>query len=111
MFKEGDKVLDIGCWNYSFKRYCDELNIKGVKHYGVDRENPNDPLPDDYTFAKVELNNESLPFEDETFDVIMASHVIEHVNDQLGLMKEIFRTLKVGGLVYIECPSVRSMMF
>lgn len=110
LLESGNKVLDIGCWNYSFKRYCDELKIEGLKHYGVDREDPQAAPPADYTFRKIELNNESLPFEDETFDAIVASHVIEHVNDQLSLMKEIFRTLKIGGIVYVECPSDRSLL-
>lgn len=110
LLESGNKVLDIGCWNYSFKRYCDVLKIEGLKHYGVDREDPQDAPPADYTFRKTELNNESLPFEDETFDAIIASHVIEHVNDQLSLMREIFRTLKIGGIVYIECPSDRSLL-
>lgn len=109
LLESGNKVLDIGCWNYSFKRFCDELKVDGLNHYGADREAPMETCPQNYTFAKVELNNSPLPFEDETFDAIVASHVIEHVNDQLSLMKEIFRTLKTNGLVYIECPSDRSL--
>lgn len=111
MFKDGDKVLDIGCWNFSFKKYCDGVNVTNVKHYGVDREDPIEEIPSGYNFKKIELNQELLPFEDGAFDAIMASHVIEHVTDQLGFMKEVFRVLKVGGIVYVECPSVRSMLF
>jgi len=39
-------------------------------------------------------------FEDESFDVIICTHVYEHVPDSRKLMAEIHRLLKVGGVCY-----------
>lgn len=39
-------------------------------------------------------------FEDESFDVIICTHVYEHVPDSRKLMSEIHRLLKVGGVCY-----------
>lgn len=56
-----------------------------------------------YTFVKV--SNESLPFKDETFDIVISNHVIEHVGNQQLHVKEILRVLKPGGIVYLATPN------
>ena len=49
-----------------------------------------------------------LPFESESFDVILSNHVIEHVgdsSDQISHLREIRRVLKDDGLVYLAVPN------
>lgn len=41
----------------------------------------------------------------EHFDVVIASHILEHVNDRIAL-REIHRTLNIGGLAVIMAPIV-----
>lgn len=41
-----------------------------------------------------------LQFEDNTFDVVICTHIYEHVPSAISLMKEIFRVLKPNGLCY-----------
>jgi SAM-dependent methyltransferase len=48
---------------------------------------------------------------DETFDVVVMLHVIEHVPDPLGTTHEIFRVLKPGGTLILETPRYDSLMF
>ena len=50
-------------------------------------------------------NIESVTFEDGRFDAVIASHVLEHVNDVLAL-REIHRVLKPNGKVYCMVPIV-----
>lgn len=48
-------------------------------------------------------------FEDDTFDVIICNHVLEHVlDDQKGMM-EIHRVLKKGGLAILQVPVSRTI--
>lgn len=43
----------------------------------------------------------SLPFEDETFDTIVCSEVLEHVADPYQVVSEIYRVLAPGGMVVL----------
>ena len=45
-----------------------------------------------------------LGFLDNTFDLIICSHVLEHVKDDRQAIKEMFRVLKSGGLCFILMP-------
>jgi ubiquinone/menaquinone biosynthesis C-methylase UbiE len=45
-------------------------------------------------------------FEDNTFDVVFASHVLEHVPDDIAAMKEVLRVLKPGGIALLPVPVI-----
>ncbi len=59
------------------------------------------------TLTKADLS--TLPFDTNTFDVILAAHVIEHVADVNAAMAELYRVLKPGG-VLICCITRRSWL-
>ena len=44
----------------------------------------------------------------EAFDVIMLSHVIEHVHDPVDTLKTAYDLLKPGGLLYVETPNMNA---
>ncbi len=51
-----------------------------------------------------------LPFEDESFDVVVMCEVLEHLNfNPLPLLKEINRILAPGGLFYLSLPNYARM--
>jgi SAM-dependent methyltransferase len=45
-----------------------------------------------------------LPFEDESFDVILCNHVLEHVPDDHRAMGELYRVLRTGGWAVLQTP-------
>lgn len=45
-----------------------------------------------------------LPFPNNSCINIFCSHVVEHINDLIGLMNEFWRVLKPDGELYIICP-------
>jgi SAM-dependent methyltransferase len=49
-----------------------------------------------------------LPFEDGCFDVVIASHVLEHIQDDRAAIGEIFRVLGIGGIAILPVPIVHS---
>jgi SAM-dependent methyltransferase len=50
------------------------------------------------------LNEFPYPFSDNYFDVIEASHVMEHLDRPFEIMKELHRLLKPGGTLLIKVP-------
>jgi SAM-dependent methyltransferase len=45
-----------------------------------------------------------LPFEDDSYDVILCNHVLEHILDDEKAMKELYRVLKPGGWGVFQIP-------
>lgn len=48
---------------------------------------------------------EHLPYATNTFDTIISNEVIEHVEDDLLAIREMIRTLRVGGRLTLFCPN------
>jgi SAM-dependent methyltransferase len=44
------------------------------------------------------------PYKDEMFDFLICSHVLEHVQDDIKAMRELFRVLKKGGCAIVMVP-------
>lgn len=85
----GWKILDIGC-GYRANKYATVIaDIKDFTEFYKDKE-----------FVKI--NEKKLPFKDNEFDFVIASHVIEHVEDFEFFLKELERVSKKG---YIELPT------
>jgi len=62
-------------------------------------------LPEGISTVTVQANGLTLPFADGSFDRIIASEVLEHVPDDLGVMSELFRVLAPGGRLAATVPS------
>ena len=48
---------------------------------------------------------DSLPFADNSFDIITALDVVEHIPDDLAVMREVRRVLKPNGLIIVSVPA------
>lgn len=46
-----------------------------------------------------------LPFENESYDYVISSHVIEHFFDPIAAIKEWLRVIKPGGYIFIIAPT------
>ena len=99
--------LDIGCgygvnsevFGEGFKNiYCSDFNIANLvkcKEYMNRHEN----------VFYLAADAQSLPFEGESFDLVTAFSLIEHVPDQEQMLREALRVLKKGGELVMQFPN------
>jgi len=54
--------------------------------------------------TKVDLYKIPLPFDDNSADEILLSHVLEHLSNKYELVMECHRILKPGGILHVKLP-------
>ena len=54
--------------------------------------------------ADLHFDLHQIPIEDNSFDVIFCNHVVEHVEDDIRCMSELFRVMKPGGWGIFQVP-------
>ena len=91
-FSENLKVLHISP-SYSLQRNFNKLN--SLIYITIDLNSP-------LTMFKMDITD--LKFKNDFFDVIICSHVLEHVKNDRQAIKELFRVLKPEGWTLILCP-------
>ena len=55
-------------------------------------------------WADVKMDVHNIPFPENTFDVVICNHVLEHVDDSDTVMKEFYRVMKPGGWGIFQVP-------
>jgi SAM-dependent methyltransferase len=98
----GKRVLDLGCRYGALTRaYAEGNDVVGVD---VDRDALAEAakLGIETRWADAE---EPLPFEDASFDVVVAGELIEHLRDPDGLVAEVRRVLRPGGTFVGSVPN------
>jgi len=66
-----------------------------------------DPNPDRWAWSDVAGDALALPFESGSFDAIVSSHVLEHLQDLRAGIREMLRVMKMGGQMYHVIPDAR----
>lgn len=106
--KPGDQVLDIGCgpgwfWAGAASDIPQELQLTlADQSVGMVKEATERCAPLPFASVRGEVANASyLPFADQSFDVVIAMHMLYHVPDQAGAIAEMHRVLKPGGTLAV----------
>ena len=74
--------------------------LPGVKYTAGDKFTPGYSYPR----GTIDLDITAMPFADGSFDLILCSHVLEHVPDDRRAMTEIHRVLAPGGMAILMVP-------
>lgn len=112
----GDRLLDIGC---GFGRHSYEALRRGADVVSSDFSLPElqevdatvvamsagNELPDGVSSTSVNGDVTILPFPDGSFDRIIASEVLEHIEDDVAALVELVRVLRPGGTFAATVPA------
>lgn len=97
---ENSSVLDYGRlgWNLT------EISVRNdITHHGCDLSKPHD-TPKGVVFHQVDPIARKILIRSDYFDLVVASHVFEHVQDPLELFQELVRIFKP----LLFCPDLNS---
>ncbi|GGH35012.1 SAM-dependent methyltransferase [Mangrovimonas yunxiaonensis] len=91
-FSENLKVLHFAPEQAFYKRF------RALHNIAYTTTDLNSPLAD----VKADICN--LPFKDNSYDVILCNHVLEHIPDDTKAMQELYRVMKPGGWGIFQIP-------
>lgn len=101
------KVLDVGSGENVAGDAISSLSNATIISVDLDLQ----VLKDSGNSHSVNAEAQSLPFADSSFDALVSTELIEHLESEAGrsFLVEAFRVLKPGGILYIETPNPQSL--
>ncbi|GAA4073204.1 class I SAM-dependent methyltransferase [Nonomuraea sp. NPDC050663] len=112
----GVRVLDLGCGGgrHAFEVLrrgadvvafdMDQTELDSVKSMFLAMEEAGE-VPEGAHGETVHGNALEMPFEDASFDKVIAAEILEHIPDDMAAMRELLRVLKPGGTAAITVPA------
>ncbi len=98
------KALDIGCGDGGIAERIQNL---GINMYGIDVSHEQLKNAEKRGVHTQEGDiQKTLPYNDNSFDIVFAGEVIEHIADPRNFVTEINRILKTGGLFVVTTPNL-----
>lgn len=106
-YRKNNRLLDVGC---GMGFFLEQAKKRGWEVYGTE-----------YSPKAVEINEakgikmmqgqlNSTLFKDTDFDIVTSFEVIEHINNPLEEVREIYKLLRKGGLFYCTTPNFNSLL-
>ena len=110
--KNVNSILDVGCGKGWVAK---EFLPKGKRVFSLDISVTNPAIVNKLYSNKnhfgIAADSFYLPFNDESFDCVVASEIIEHVFDPAGFVKELFRVVTKGGSLIITTPYKEKLIY
>jgi SAM-dependent methyltransferase len=97
LFQTGGRVLHVAPKPLIMKAMLQKKNVQYIRgNISASR-------------ADVSLDVTQIPFQNNTFDVLITNHVLEHVPDDKKVMEEILRVIKPNGYCILQVPIARAL--
>ena len=98
------RILDVGCGTGTMLTYL--ARFGAAEGVDIDSE------AIEYCHARgltqvSQSTADSLPFANNTFELVTALDVVEHIDDDLGVLREMRRVLRPGGRLLLTVPAYR----
>ena len=114
-FQKNTRVLEVGCgtgkfWFKNKESIDGSLDITLSDFSKSMLKSTKEKLKNlNYNFKYEEINVESIPYEDASFDIVIAEHMIYFAPNIEKALSEIRRVLVPGGILYLTANSCEAM--
>ena len=106
IFAEAPVILEIGCSSgfmlREIRRALPEAFVIGSDYVRGPLKKLLADMPD---MPVLQFDLIKCPMPDESLDALVLLNVLEHIRDDAGAVRQLYRTLKPGGVVVIEVPA------
>ncbi|WP_276499662.1 class I SAM-dependent methyltransferase [Pontibacter litorisediminis] len=98
-------LLDVGCGIMPYRELIRENNPRVSTYIGLDFDAP---LTWEFSVCKPDLiwDGKNIPLGNESVDCIMATELFEHCPEPENVMREMYRVIRPGGLIFFTVPFI-----
>lgn len=101
---DGRRALDVGCGTGTMLQHLSRY----ARVQGIDADPQAVAFCHERGLTDVRrVDSGALPFADGSFDLVTAFDVLEHVEDDAGLLREMYRVANPGGVLLVSVPAYR----
>lgn len=100
------KVLDFGTGHGAFLKAIYEIGYKDIYACDIDDYVSQEIKPLLKNFRSFDASFEKFPWNNESFDVVTAWEVFEHLENPHNAIREVYRILKPNGLLLMSVPNI-----
>ncbi len=108
--KSGSTILDVGSYDGTIADHLRKC-VPGLDITVVDVDEAGLKVASSKGLKTCEASALEMPFEDGSIDVVLCLDVIEHVDDDRGVIREMSRVVKCRGKLILTTPKERGVMF
>ncbi len=103
--KDGARILELGAgtgllWGKNLGRLPEDAQVVLTDLSDGMLQTAKETIGDDNRFSFYDYDVDHLSFDDDSFDIIIANHMLYHVPDVKRTLHEVRRLLKPGGVFY-----------
>ena len=109
-------ILDVGCGAGFYFKFFKSLGFKVI--YGLEYDKGNIKKAQnlnkeirEFKIIQGDIKNLPSPFEENYFDVVVSLGLVEHFVYPIGIIIQLLKTVKIGGMLVLEMPNFRNWFY
>jgi methionine biosynthesis protein MetW len=105
-------MLDVGCNDGDRTiQIAEHFNIHAQNIFGLDYNDAYIVACEErFNVKKIDLETEGIPWEDNTFDIVICNQVLEHLKNYKKVIDDLIRVTKKNGYIVIGIPNLAHLI-